>query len=110
MSPMFKDAFLYLLPGVMAGVPYWVMWPVQRRWLDVVLTIVGLAMSAHCLGRLGSSFCATFLGGTMMFGEWGDISSLASHGVIGVVIGSICGRRCSGAGPLYYPFSPFLIR
>lgn len=106
----FKDIFFYFLPGVLAGVPYWTMWPIRRSFMDVVLMSVVFATSSQFIGRFASAFCQIGFGSTLMFGDWGDAAALAALSSIGAVIAVLLARHCRRCGKYYYPFDPIAVR
>ncbi|WP_157522448.1 hypothetical protein [Mitsuaria sp. 7] len=110
MENQFNDAFFYFLPGVLAGVPYWVMWPIRRSFRDVVLMIILFAANAQFIGRFASALCQVIFGSTLMFGAWGEAASLAALSSIGAVIAVLLARHCRRIGKKYYPFEPIYVR
>ncbi len=110
MNIQFQDVFFYFLPGVLAGVPYWVIWPIRRSFWDVVFMIILFATNAQFIGRFASDFCRILFGSTLMFGDWGDAASLAALSSIGAVIAILLARHCRRIGKKYYPFEPIYAR
>lgn len=106
----FKDVFFCLLPGIVGGVPYWVIWPVRRRIGDVLAMIAMLFVLAVVVSGCLAKLCVLLTGGSMMFGEWGEIPLVASVCVVGMVLGALMGIDRNRKGPNFYPYSPFLFR
>lgn len=106
----FKDVFFYFLPGVLAGVPYWVMWPIRSSFMGVVLMSVAFAMNAQFIGRFASAICKMVFGSALMFGDWGDAAALAALSSIWAVIAVLLVRNCQRCGKTYYPFDPISVR
>ncbi|OWQ48600.1 hypothetical protein CDL60_01460 [Roseateles noduli] len=110
MDVQFRDFFFYFLPGVLAGVPYWVMWPVRRSFRDVVFMSALFATNAQFIARFASALCQLVFGSTLMFGAWGEAASLAAISSIGAVIAVLFARHCRRIGKKYYPFEPMSVR
>lgn len=110
MSIEFKDVFFCLLPGVVGGVPYRIIWPVRRRVGDVLAMSILLTIASAIIAGGFAKLCIAATGGSMMFGEWGEVPLLASVCLIGLALGTIVGIDCNRRGPDFYPYSPFLFR
>lgn len=110
MEPLIKSVFFYFLPGLMAAGPYWAIWPIRRSLIDVIAAVAGSAMCVQGIARIASSFCESFLGGTMMFGQRGEVASIGTLSLMGITLGVLLGRHCDRCGPGYYPFSPIPVR
>lgn len=102
-----KSFGIYMLPGLVTLVPYWVIWPVKRGWADILCAVIALPMAAHGFAHIFGSLLTPFFGSSLMFGAWGREALTLWLSIGGFIIGAWYGYACSKRGPDFYP-SPYI--
>ena len=110
MDSIVLDFFYCFTPGVLGGLPYWIIWPVRRRVADVVAMAGFFALVALYIAVALGDVIGTYAGSSSMLGTWGEGHSLALRILIGLAVGTCMGVDGRRQGAHYYPFNPLEFR